>query len=149
MRLVVVNQRAGEGGREREGEREGGQMKQGEWGGRMQRGNERERGSQTESDGEWRQKGQQICSPREDKRHRLYLSAERAHTHTHTHTVLNIGITCKHTHTHTHTLFASLTQSDAVVGFYLFTNKLFLFNTKQSKPNVYIRIRKNVKFVVQ
>lgn len=52
-----------------------------------ERGNKRERGSQAESDGELQQKGQQFCSPGEDKRHRLYLSAKnlRKHTFTGTH----------------------------------------------------------------
>lgn len=45
---------------------------------------EGERGSRIESDGEGRQKGQQFCSPGEDKRHRLYLSAEEErNTHMH------------------------------------------------------------------
>lgn len=50
-----------------------------------ERGNKRERGSQTESDGELQHKGQQFCSPGGDKRHRHYLSVEKRRTHTHTH----------------------------------------------------------------
>lgn len=50
-----------------------------------ERGNKRERGSQIESDGEGRQKGQQFCSPREDKRRRLYLSAEKEQFRKHKH----------------------------------------------------------------
>lgn len=64
-----------------------------------ERGNKRERGSRTESDGELRQKGQQFFSPGEDKKHRLYLSAEKFKKHIHK---INISSLHRH-HVQTHT----------------------------------------------
>lgn len=71
-----------------------------------ERGNKRERGSQTESDGELRQKGQQFSLPRKDKKH-LSLSAEKFKKHTHK---INISSLYRY-HVQTHTQADSSTYN--------------------------------------